>query len=394
MKGWVVLILLIIVLPLSVNFAQAADPRSNHTMMDNQSSHQAVDQSTAGNITINHTSAVTKEHSTITKDNSAVTKDNSVAAGSTSATKKSKTITITRNQLLNAAINVRNFISKNKRLPNYVTISNTQISMPQYLFLLTKGLLYIKNGKTTTSTVIKYVSGPTNPSGTVKPGSIGKNEFINLAGRIMNFINTSGRSPNYVSSSRGKISYQSMVYMFSRIVGFYASTNRLPNYVSVTTWTGRSETTASLSKYLKATVNCQSTSTIIRTLSASLTSGITSSYSKAQRIFNWVRDNITYSFYYNTQKGALGTLRDATANCCDTTHLVIALARAAGIPARYEYGYCYFSDGWFGHVWAQLYVNGNWYYADAISSSNTFGAINNWNLNTATIYNTYAGLPF
>jgi transglutaminase-like putative cysteine protease len=147
--------------------------------------------------------------------------------------------------------------------------------------------------------------------------------------------------------------------------------------------------------YLIATENCQSTSTTIKALAASITKGSTTDYGKAVRIFNWVRDNISYSFYYNTKYGALGTLNKRSANCVDTAHLLIALERAAGIPARYKHGTCRFTSGtWYGHVWAQVYVNGKWYNADATSSRNSFGVINNWNTSTFTLKGTYASLPF
>ena len=117
--------------------------------------------------------------------------------------------------------------------------------------------------------------------------------------------------------------------------------------------------------YLIATANCQSTSTTIKALATSITKGSTTDYGKAVRIFNWVRDHISYSFYYNTKYGALGTLNKRSANCVDTAHLLIALERAAGIPARYNHGTCRFTSGtWYGHVWAQVYVNGKWYNAD------------------------------
>ncbi|MCE7698085.1 MAG: transglutaminase family protein, partial [Methanobacterium paludis] len=115
---------------------------------------------------------------------------------------------------------------------------------------------------------------------------------------------------------------------------------------------------------------------------------------KAVAIFNWVRDNIGYSYYYNTKYGAVKTLNAKTGNCCDTTHLLIALERAAGIPAYYVNGNCDFSGTWYGHVWAKVYVDGVWYTADAISSRNTFGVVNNWNTATVTIKGTYAELPF
>lgn len=152
---------------------------------------------------------------------------------------------------------------------------------------------------------------------------------------------------------------------------------------------------ASLKKYLVPTANCQSNNSKIKALAASITKGTTSDYGKASKIFNWVRDHISYSFYYNTHKGALGTLKSRSANCVDTAHLVVALERAAGIPARYNHGTCRFSSGtWYGHVWAQVYVNGKWYYADGTSYRNSFGVVKNWNTKTFKLHGKYASLPF
>ena len=115
---------------------------------------------------------------------------------------------------------------------------------------------------------------------------------------------------------------------------------------------------------------------------------------KATNIFNWVRDYVDYSFYYNTKRGAVGTLKDRKGNCVDLSHLMVALSRAAGIPARYAHASCKFSSGWCGHVWAQLFVNGKWINADASNNINSFGVIRNWNTKTYILKGIYSSLPF
>ena len=261
--------------------------------------------------------------------------------------------------------------------------------MPEFLKLLAAGLLQLNNG-TTTPITLKDVNGSTQPTETVKSGSITKASYLDLAKRVNAFINANGKLPNYTSSSLGKIRSESLIYMFSKIFNFQKTNNRLPSYVTVKPWSTVSQTStpvpAALQKYLAATANCQVTNAQIKALAASITAGKTTSYAKAVAIFNWVRDKIGYSFYYNTKKGAVGTLNARTGNCVDTAHLLIALERAAGIPARYEHVYAKFSSGnWYGHVVAQVYVNGKWYIADATSSRNTFGVIKNWNRSTATL---------
>jgi len=167
------------------------------------------------------------------------------------------------------------------------------------------------------------------------------------------------------------------------------SENKLSSYSSKFT------TYPQLLNYLKATANCQVTNSQIKAKAASLTRGKNTTYSKAVAIYNWVRDKLGYSFYYNTKYGAVGALSKMTGNCVDTAHLVVALERAAGIPTRYVHGYCKFSSGnWYGHVWAEVYVNGKWYRADGTSTRNSFGVIKNWNTTTAKIKGVYASLPF
>ena len=152
---------------------------------------------------------------------------------------------------------------------------------------------------------------------------------------------------------------------------------------------------AALRPYLLPSANCQSNNPTIIALAKSITKGSTSQYTSASRICDWVRNNINYAFYYNTQKGALGTLKSRSANCADTAHLMVALERAAGIPARYEHIYAQFSSGnWYGHVIAQVYVNGKWYYADGTSYRNSLGVVKNWNTGNFKLEGVYASLPF
>ena len=317
------------------------------------------------------------------------------SGNSTTTTSNSYTIA----QISAAAGTVKEFVEENNRLPNYVEINGKQITMPQFLQLLNTCILQINNNKITSIT-LESTDSPLNPTENLNSGNIYKSEYIDLANRIQNYLSSNGRAPNYASSTLGKIQYETLIYLESRILNFYTLYNNLPNYATVNSWStsdtssSSSEIPSSYSIYLEATSNCQSTNQNIIDLANSITAGKTSDYAKASAIFDWVSEHTTYAFYYNTVKGALGTLSSGSANCCDTTHLLIALTRAAGIPARYEHGTCTFSTGTFGHVWAQVYVNGKWYYADAVSERNSFGVINNWDTSNWTLVGIYAELPF
>jgi RHS repeat-associated protein len=55
-------------------------------------------------------------------------------------------------------------------------------------------------------------------------------------------------------------------------------------------------------------------------------------------IYNWVKNNIQFAPGYGAMQGAAGALASKRADAFDTASLLIALYRAAGIPARYVYG--------------------------------------------------------
>jgi RHS repeat-associated protein len=61
-------------------------------------------------------------------------------------------------------------------------------------------------------------------------------------------------------------------------------------------------------------------------------------------IFNYVHDNIYPELYYGSKKGSTGTLYEMAGNNFDQASLLIALYRAAGIPARYATGRVWLSD--------------------------------------------------
>ena len=368
----------------------------------NSSSENSTEENNSSNLS-NVELTATNGNNSSESSISNTSNNSSVAAGSSTSTKSVKSITLTIASIKDAAKRVVAYVAAHKVLPNYVTISGTQIQMPEFLNLLVNALLKIKSGKTTSVTSYNYTGPSTSVKG-VTSAKLYSSDYLKIASYVASFMKSNSRAPNYVSSSKGKIGYSSLIYMYSNILSFTSTKGRLPNYVTVkyvaaastSTSTNSSSTVpAALAQYLKATTNCQSTNAQIVALSKSIISsaGATTTYAKAVAIFNWVRDNIGYSFYYNTKYGAVGTLKAKTGNCVDTTHLLIALERAAGIPARYVHGYCKFSSGsWYGHVWAEIYVGGKWYSADAISYRNSFGVIKNWNTATATIYGRYASL--
>ncbi len=298
--------------------------------------------------------------------------------------------------IMDAASRVRSFIDNNNRLPNTVTIASKQVTMAEFLRLMTASVLQL-NSNQNNPIPLKNVNNPAGFTNNFTNGNINQTEYMNIAQRIASFINSTSTAPGYANTSLGKIPYESLIYMYSRILSFHSTNSRLPNFVSMSS-SGIYQPVPvpeELQKYLVATKNCQVNDPRIKALAASLTQNANTMYKKAENIFNWVRDNLSYSFYYNTKYGAVNAYLNKNGNCVDHSHLLIALARAAGIPARYEHATCTFTSGnTYGHVWAQLWIDGKWYDADATSFRNTLGVINNWNINTAIPKGRYIELRF
>lgn len=356
--------------------------------------------------------SLNKEVAIVTKNESVISNNSKtgfLASGEEDRPKK-----LSQNSILNASKEVNKFLSKNGKLPNYVTISDYKFSMPEFMYLLAKTIQY-KYKKSSSQVTIKYdVNNPTKPTGTSIKGKISSKNYYDYTTRVANYITKHSTAPNFVSVTLGKMQYQATISSFIKILNGIKNdkvpssislnlvkTNKinknLPKYIRPDSVSSKAlndrYVNGSLDKYLRATKNCQVNDASIVSLAASITKNSQTNLEKARAIFNWVRGKIDYVFYYNTKNGAKTTLAKKSGNCVDQTHLLIALSRASGIPARYVNGECRFISGsTYGHVWAQILVDDTWTIADTTSTKNSLGVINNWD--SYKIYGKYDEIKF
>ena len=89
----------------------------------------------------------------------------------------------------------------------------------------------------------------------------------------------------------------------------------------------------------------------------------------AQNIYQWVTKNLTYAGYIADDLGAQYALSERRGDCTEYAYLAVALARAAGIPARMIGGFVVDRDTTPKadeyHNWAQLWVDSQWLTVDA-----------------------------
>ncbi|RJS48144.1 MAG: hypothetical protein CIT03_09785 [Methanobacterium sp.] len=135
-----------------------------------------------------------------------------------------------------AARRVRNFISNNGVLPNWVRMVDTTgithlVTMPSFLELSTASLI-----SNTPEFKAREVGAPVSPAGPVIVNrNLHKSDYLNLALNVNNLIRNNGFAPNSALSPLGNINYKALVDSFARIVAFEAENGVMPNYVVINT---------------------------------------------------------------------------------------------------------------------------------------------------------------
>ncbi|OQD58827.1 hypothetical protein MBBAR_8c00530 [Methanobrevibacter arboriphilus JCM 13429 = DSM 1125] len=182
---------------------------------------------------------------------------NSGSSGSSSIV-AGKSTKLSQTAIFQASKNVKNYVLKYGKLPNYVTISGFKFSIPEYTYLVSKAIAY-KCLKYSNSVNVKWnVKNPSNPSGVTIKKIISKSRYYALAKKAFKYIDSNNRIPNYISSSFGKIQYQTFVYGFSRIGEYMHTYKSVPSTLTLSV----SKTSAlnkNIPKYSRSSSNSNST---------------------------------------------------------------------------------------------------------------------------------------
>lgn len=130
----------------------------------------------------------------------------------------------------------------------------------------------------------------------------------------------------------------------------------------------------SISRFLKPTPLCQSDDDGIVAKAKELVGEIDCSEKASKTLVNWVHRNMTFDAAARGNASAVESLKSLKGDCTEHAALLVALARAAGIPARNAVGVAYLSAGsralWGYHQWAEVWI-GRWVPVDA--TVNEFG---------------------
>jgi transglutaminase-like putative cysteine protease len=124
---------------------------------------------------------------------------------------------------------------------------------------------------------------------------------------------------------------------------------------------GRSDP-APAPELLQATPALPSDHSEIAGLAASITASCRTPAEKARAIHDWVFEHLEKSMTVSLPS-ALDVLRSRKGDCNEHTYLAVALARAAGLPARIMVGIAYHEGRFYYHAWPAMYT-GQWVESD------------------------------
>lgn len=119
-----------------------------------------------------------------------------------------------------------------------------------------------------------------------------------------------------------------------------------------------------VARYLQPTKMIDSSDPAVKKTATQITSGSQSTQEAAWRLAQWIRDNVAYNISTLTKdvsQKASWTLLQRRGVCDELSVLLIAMARAAGIPARFVNGIVHSESGayetdWGSHAWAEIWT--------------------------------------
>lgn len=131
---------------------------------------------------------------------------------------------------------------------------------------------------------------------------------------------------------------------------------------------------AGMSEYLQASRLTDLDSVAVRETAARLVQGTTTPRAAAVEIYNFVRDEIKFGYNRRDDISASEVLCDGCGQCNTKSVLLVALLRAAGIPARFHLAQVHKAVQWgvmspmvyrlapgkVTHSWAEVQLNGRW----------------------------------
>ncbi|MBR4827127.1 MAG: transglutaminase domain-containing protein [Bacteroidales bacterium] len=285
---------------------------------------------------------------------------------------------------------------KTGTLPSSIEANGASLDKSQYVVAACELLNAISDSPLSwESTNIKVHSVPAFDeygTNTFDPDKIDLAHVRFLAGAILAAFNTGGSLPGSIafptnpaengflpqlmiagSLQDNVMNMSTAAVVLARVLNHYVTNNAYwPDKVS--SWP---------SAYTGSTRNCQTDSDAVKSALADAVGAGAADAEPRQNALDiieyagkWAKED-----YSGTRKGAADAISSGSGNSCDLAHALIAMMRAAGIPARYVYARCQLASGAADHVCAEIYLDGFWYLCDPSDTKVELGSTS-WKMDT------------
>jgi len=164
---------------------------------------------------------------------SSSSKSNTISSSSSTFKAAGQPTKLSQAAIFKASRNVKNFVLRNNRLPNFVTISGYKFSIPEYMHLVSRAIS-LRDKKSKSLVTIKWnIRNPSKPSGVNIRRTLSKSNYLTISKRVSNFISKNNRVPNFITIKQGRIHYQTVVYGLARVGDFIHVQKQVPKTLTL-----------------------------------------------------------------------------------------------------------------------------------------------------------------
>ena len=127
--------------------------------------------------------------------------------------------------IIKEAVEIKKFIEKNRKLPNYCTINNNQYSIYTTAYLITRVIANLKAETFNLQTITKSNQG----FSTKLSENCSKTTYLDMIQRFNEYCSKNKRIPAYVVTIKNKSDFTTFLYGCCKILNYYKENKVLPN---------------------------------------------------------------------------------------------------------------------------------------------------------------------
>ena len=129
-----------------------------------------------------------------------------------------------KTEIIKEAIEIKTFIEKNKKLPNYCTINNNKYSIYTTAYLISRTIQKIQSSETT----VKTINKPNQAFSAKLEENCSKTTYTDMINRFNEYCEKNKRIPAYVVTIKNKADFTTFLYACCKILNYYQNNKTFP----------------------------------------------------------------------------------------------------------------------------------------------------------------------